>query len=289
MSSQVAAVNPAGSSSSVVAVDIRSTVAQVAAIQEVMKAVMKSDTHYGVIPGTKQPSLYKAGSEALLSAFRISVEPEVTEERTPDGHIHYTVRCIGRHQTTGIVIGIGVGRCSTSEEKYQWRSAICTDEYEETPETHKRKKWNKGYQDKPAYAVFQIRTNPADQANTALKMAKKRAQIDMCLTALAASDIFTQDVEDLPPEYLDQGDHQSTPKKDNNRYKAEEKKPPQGSQQVQSTKQITEGQSKMLFAKCKNAGKDIADVAKRFEVDDIKNLTMDKMNDAIAFIEGKLE
>ncbi|KKK61228.1 hypothetical protein LCGC14_3016400, partial [marine sediment metagenome] len=56
--------------------------AQVTRIQEVMKAVMKSDTHYGVIPGTQKPTLYKAGSEVLLSTFRISVEPEIDDLST---------------------------------------------------------------------------------------------------------------------------------------------------------------------------------------------------------------
>jgi hypothetical protein len=34
--------------------------------------------------------------------------------------------------------------------------------------------------------------------NTCLKMAKKRALVDACLTVTAASDIFTQDIEDMP-------------------------------------------------------------------------------------------
>ena len=39
--------------------------------------------------------------------------------------------------------------------------------------------------------------NPADNYNTVLKMAKKRALVDAVLTATAASDIFTQDLEDI--------------------------------------------------------------------------------------------
>ena len=39
--------------------------------------------------------------------------------------------------------------------------------------------------------------NPADHYNTVLKMAKKRALVDAVLTATAASDIFTQDLEDI--------------------------------------------------------------------------------------------
>jgi hypothetical protein len=39
--------------------------------------------------------------------------------------------------------------------------------------------------------------NPADYFNTVLKIAKKRAHVDAILTATAASDIFTQDAEDI--------------------------------------------------------------------------------------------
>jgi len=39
--------------------------------------------------------------------------------------------------------------------------------------------------------------NPADQYNTVLKMAKKRAYVDATLSATAASDIFTQDIEEI--------------------------------------------------------------------------------------------
>ena len=52
----------------------------------------------------------------------------------------------------------------------------------------------------------QVRTEPADAANTALKMACKRAKIAMTLNVLAASDIFTQDIEDLPPELQERED-----------------------------------------------------------------------------------
>ena len=50
------------------------------------------------------------------------------------------------------------------------------------------------------YQSKQVRTVPDDLGNTVLKMAKKRAQIDMTLTALGVSDLFNQDIEDLPPE-----------------------------------------------------------------------------------------
>lgn len=177
---------------------------QIQTIQKVMKAVMKKDIHFGVIPGTDlKPSLYKAGSEVLLTTFHISCEPQVDDLSTSD-EIRYRVRALGRHQASGIVMGIGVGEASTNEEKYKWRSAVCDEEFSDTIEEHRRVKWKRG--SSGIYKAHQVRTNPADLANTVLKMAKKRAQVDMTLTVLGASDLFAQDLED-GPEVLGDREH----------------------------------------------------------------------------------
>ncbi len=156
-------------------------------VQALIKDLMVEGVHFMIVPGTKERSLTKQGSEMLLSAFHIAVEPEIIETSTPD-FVRYTVKITGRHMGSGIVVGVGVGRCSSNEEKYKWRRAVCVEEFEATPESQRRIKWGSG--DRGIYTVQQIRTNPEDIANTVLKMAKKRAQADLCLTALAASDAF---------------------------------------------------------------------------------------------------
>lgn len=169
---------------------------RVNAIQHAMKAVMREGTHYGKVPGTDKHSLFKAGSEVLLTMFGIAVDPEV-EEFTDGDHLRYRVRCKGVHTASGTTVGIGVGEASTAEERYAWRRAVCDEEYEATSPERRRLKfsvWNQRVS-----TTKQVRTNVADLANTVLKMAKKRAQLDMTLTATAASDIFTQDVEDMDP------------------------------------------------------------------------------------------
>lgn len=176
--------------------------AQVNTIQHVMKQVMKQDVHYGIIPGTKTPSLYKPGAEKIMATFRLSADPDVTDLSDSD-QIRYQVK-IRLLTNTGVFVGSGIGECSSNEEKYKWRRAICDEEFDECAPDRRREKWTKGWQNKPNYKQKQIRTEPADLANTILKMAKKRALIDAVLTATAASDFFTQDVEDLPPEYVDQ-------------------------------------------------------------------------------------
>lgn len=163
-------------------------------VQEVMRGIMKRDTHYGTIPGTPKPTLYKPGAEVLCVTFRVAQEYKIEDLSTAD-IARYRVTCVGRHQTTGIVLGEGVGECSSGEEKYKWRGAVCTQEFDATPENMRRLKFFRNG-DKKA----QVRTEAADLSNTVLKMACKRAMIAMTLNVTAASDIFTQDIEDLPEE-----------------------------------------------------------------------------------------
>lgn len=173
--------------------------ANVQLIQQVMAEVMLKDVHYGTIPGTPKPSLYKAGSEKILSTFRIAAVPKEIEDLSNYDEIRYRVKVYGvAMENENILFGVGIGECSSNEAKYKWRAPVCDEEFNETPEDRKRLVWKKGFGDKPNYQIKQIRTNPSDVANTILKMAKKRGQIDMTLTATGASDVFDQDLEDLP-------------------------------------------------------------------------------------------
>jgi len=164
-------------------------------VQEVMRAVMKKDVHYGTIPGTPKPTLYQPGADVLCMTFRIAPEFEVEDLSTSDV-VRYRVTCKGVHQATGVVLGSGLGECSVGEEKYKWRKAICDDEFNETPANLRRVKWARG-KGGSVYKQQQVRTEPADLANTVLKMANKRAKIAMVLAVTAASDMFGQDLEDL--------------------------------------------------------------------------------------------
>lgn len=182
-------------SRSLTAADVR---AHVNLMQDVMIEVMKDGTHFGTIPGTKSKSLYKAGAEKLMATFRLAAKPEV-EDLSQNGEVAYRVT-VNLLSPNGSFVGAGIGECSSHEDKYAWRAAICDEEFDLTPENRRRVKFSK-YQGK-VEKKKQVRTNPADVANTILKMAKKRAQVDAVITATAASDIFTQDIEDLPEEVV---------------------------------------------------------------------------------------
>lgn len=176
-----------------------------------------------------------------MSTFRMVPDPEVVDLSTED-EIRYRVRC--RILTLGgVYLGSGIGECSTDEEKYRWRKAVCDEEWREAPEDRRREKWSKG--GGQAYKTKQVRTNPADVANTVLKMAKKRSLVDGVLTITAASDIFTQDLEDLPEEVRDEVVGQQGARPANASSSPE---PAPGDK-------ISEAQSKRLYAIYKGAGK----------------------------------
>jgi len=142
------------------AVPIQQLKSQVVLIQEIMRDVMDEGTHYGVIPGCgNKPTLLKAGAEKLMLTFRLGVDPEIADLSKGDV-IRYRIRAKIFSLDSLAVVGYGLGECSSAENKYKNKSA-------------------------------------ADIANTVLKMAKKRALVDGIMTVTAASDIFTQDIEDL--------------------------------------------------------------------------------------------
>jgi len=178
--------------------------ARVGKIQEVMRAVMQLDVHYGTIPGTPRPALYKPGAEKLLQAFSLGAEPIQVEDLSTSDVARYRVTIGVFHIHTGQRVGAAIGECSSNEEKYKWRKAVSDREYDATPQDRRRIKY---YSDRE---VKQVRTEPADQANTILKMAEKRAFVGATIRVTAASDIFEQDLEDLPDGTIEnQREHQA--------------------------------------------------------------------------------
>ena len=245
-------------------------VQQVALIQEVMTSVMKKDEHYGIIPGTQKPSLYKPGAEKLCMVFRLEPDYEIIREFRQDDFIAYTVKCTLRHIPTGQVIASGVGSCNSREEKYRWRYDTTPTEKQVPKEYWDARKAGdtkemerligKGMRTVKIEGVWWIANatkvendNPWDLDNSIMKMACKRALVAATLNATAASDIFTQDVEDMPENLL-QGQktgEKTTEKKD-------PPKQPQSKSEQHEIKDpdapITEPQLKAINTLYKKAG-----------------------------------
>ena len=136
--------------------------------QGIIQRSLQEGHDYGVIPGTgNKPTLLKPGAEKILMLMGVTSEYQLIE-RVQDyeqGFFAFTVKCI--LSRNGQVITEGLGHCNTRERRYT------------------RVKEGKEPQD------------PYTLANTVLKMAKKRAQVDATLTIAALSKIFTQDIEDM--------------------------------------------------------------------------------------------
>ena len=189
---------------------------QVRLIQEVMKKTMKEGEHFGVIPGTEKPCLLKSGAEKLSLTFRLRPKFRIERLDLTGEHREYVITCDLFNQAGGHE-GQGIGSCSTMESKYRWRQAKrqCPKCGAEAIIKGKEEYgggwlcWKKqdGCGAKFAETAPEIVSQMADRAenpdiadtfNTVLKMAKKRALVDATLTATAASDLFAQDLEDLP-------------------------------------------------------------------------------------------
>lgn len=179
-------------------------------VNQIFRTLMKEGVHFGTIPGCDKPSLYKPGSELLLMAFRIAITPKVQDLSSEDC-ARYRVTTEATHAPTGLYLGAGIGECSTDETKYKWRKARCVDEYETTDVGRRQIVWKSGQ--RAAYSEMQVRANMADVANTALKISKKRSQIDLALTVLGCSDMFTQDVEDMDLPLENEGTGEPAPSK----------------------------------------------------------------------------
>lgn len=128
--------------------------------------VLKRDVDFGVIKGTKKPSLYKSGAEKICFAYglmqRYHIESKI-EQADPEPFFFYTVRCdlVKLNLATGqeYVFTSGYGSSNTKE---------------------KRNGFNGAY----------------DAANSTLKMAAKRALTAAAISICGGSDLFTMDIED---------------------------------------------------------------------------------------------
>lgn len=142
---------------------VQQTMQKIASFQAVVKNTLKDGHDYGVIPGTgAKPTLLKPGAEKILMLLGLTSEYELIEKITDykKGFFAFTVKCIVYRNDQKITEG--VGHANTRERRYTSGKV------------------------QGAYTL----------ANTVLKMAKKRAQVDAVLTVASLSEIFTQDLED---------------------------------------------------------------------------------------------
>lgn len=168
--------------------------------RELLKAFVKSALRegidYGVVPGTDKPSLFKPGAEKLARVFKLgcrTVSTDKTLDRK-DNFAMFTYRAeIYSLDNSGVVIADCEGSCNSQEKKYKDRAV-----YEKVQGQQNRV--YRGREDTPV----------CDVLNTLMKMAQKRAVVGAVILAVAASDFFTQDIDD-PTDAEQLGVGQRTP------------------------------------------------------------------------------
>jgi hypothetical protein len=201
-------------------------------IRDIVEMVMKPNVHYGSVPGIPKPFLQKPGAEVLAMTFRLIPRYTTKERVIEGGHVIYTVKCV-LHHISGTRVGEGVGAGSTQEKKYRYRTEFISTGVDVppawwdqkkmenlpkivknqggkllSPEVIKKDKLTLSYgKDNGKWKIGYIKRieNPdiADQINTVLKMAKKRALVDAVITVFGLSDMFTQDKDALTGEKED--------------------------------------------------------------------------------------
>jgi hypothetical protein len=166
--------------------------------QNLVHANMIADHDFGTIPGTQKPTLLKPGAEKIIKLFTPALIPEYEISATEDWErpfFNYQVTC--RLSLFGsdpkVYVDMGVGSCNSLESKYRWRWVWPDDLNDEEKKGLVHRKVKGG--------GLQYRIPNDDiysQVNTLLKMAKKRSLVDAALSAGRLSDLFTQDIEDIP-------------------------------------------------------------------------------------------
>lgn len=121
--------------------------------------VLKRGVDFGKYGKAKSPSLMKAGAEKILMAFGLPYDVQIVDSHKDFNNGFFYYECKATAYFNGNPVRVGVGCANTSE------SSNGT-------------------------------ANGFNQANSALKKAKKRAVVDLALTLGSLSDCFTQDYED---------------------------------------------------------------------------------------------
>lgn len=130
------------------------------------EVTLKRDVDFGVIPGTKSPSLYKSGAEKVCMAYGLlqhyTTESKIEQFSDKGCFFYYLVKCeLVKIANDGreYVFATGYGSANTAE---------------------KRNGRNTG----------------PDAINSSVKMAQKRSLVSAALSISGLSDMFTQDIED---------------------------------------------------------------------------------------------
>lgn len=140
---------------------------QMKALSAFVGAQLKEGEDWGTIPRTPKPTLYQPGAQKILFYFGLAAVPHLEREILTPEFVSKTYRVDIINQRTGKIVAGCAGSCNSAEQRFD-----------------------------------KIKGDLRSTENTCDKMAQKRALVGATLIATRASGIYTQDVDDLPPEQL---------------------------------------------------------------------------------------
>jgi len=134
-------------------------------INSLKDKLLVKDQDYWYSGTNPKPVLLKSGAEKLYHLFRLIPRPVELEQIRQHDFVsaYFRIDLVYVVDNKDIIVGSGYGYCC-SEEKASWAK------------------------------------NPLAYANNIIKMAKKRAIVDAVLSTLGVSNLFTQDLEDMPDD-----------------------------------------------------------------------------------------
>jgi hypothetical protein len=145
-----------------------------------VKDQLKDKTDFGILPGTKTPSLWKPGAEKLASLFQLGSRI-VSSSKEIDIAKNWAMftYCV---ELFHIPSGKPVSQCEAISNSQELK-------YRE------KKKWKNGQQDGTEPQLV------GDLLNTLAKMCQKRAYVGAVIVATKASDFFNHDLSEDEEEF----------------------------------------------------------------------------------------
>lgn len=205
---------------------------------QLQASLLRPEVDYAVIPGTKNPSLLQPGAEQLAMFHRLIPEHRQNLVITPHSdpawpeEVRVDTQTFLHHGTLeGPIVGTAVASCSSYEDRYLYRSQdrVCPEcgkpaVIKGNPKYAPRQQGNHGpvlpgyeqggwlcwkkkdgcgqtFPDKDTRvgsATKAFVENPRGLINTITQMSAKRGLVGAIRHTLGITDLFTQDVEDMP-------------------------------------------------------------------------------------------
>lgn len=258
-------------------------------VQRFFREVMVEGQDYGVIPGTDKPALLKPGAEKLAELYGYAPIVRAIDETTGDGGFYeakVTMALVSRK--TASTVAEGIGSANTFEGRYRWRW-VYDDKLPPGVDTSALVKRSGNKRSGGTWTQYRIENDDMYSLwNTVLKMAKKRALVDVVLSATRSSGLFTQDQESFE-RWVDEADGEGTPPA-----RPATQRPPRSQRNTQAPPPVDPGTGEIkgpnfdaFWRETRALGFNNREVVEHAGVESIEGFDQDQLNELLAQLREK--